>query len=214
MASSAFIALWGRALSVVAWAPGRRSARGPGPARGPLDRPGVELERPLPPGGQGRVQHVERVEGLDPFDQVVLSEAVQGPHRESAGVDVGAFLEKGLDLVVDGEVTREGLLADRGVAAGAGGEEHPRPVEDDVDVEALPDQAGRRQQVHQGDRPLVGDGVDEDVGLLPRLRLDVLEDLLLRVVEKLPGLRLRGLDRLRHRARLLSGTVISRWWSR
>ena len=78
-----------------------------------LDRPGVELEGTGPPRGEGRVEHVERVERLDAGDQVVLAEAVEGAHGEPAGVDRRPFLQQGLDLVVDRQMAGEGLLADR-----------------------------------------------------------------------------------------------------
>src|SRR2546426_4663950 len=102
-----------------------------------LDRPGVDLEGARPPGGEGRVEHVEGVERLDPFDEVVFPEPVEGAHGEPAGVDRRPFLEKGLDLVVDGQVAGEGLLVHARIAAGAGAEEHARPVEPDPDIEAL-----------------------------------------------------------------------------
>ena len=79
----------------------------------------------------------------------------------------------------------ERLLADGREAAGARGQQHARAVQDDADVEALANQAGRREQVHQGDRSLVGDGVDEDEGLLAGVGLDVLEDLLVGVEQDL-----------------------------
>src|SRR6185437_3151483 len=41
------------------------------------DRPRVELEGAGPPRGQGRVEDVERAEGLDAVDEVLLAEAVQ-----------------------------------------------------------------------------------------------------------------------------------------
>src|SRR5579859_7638949 len=42
------------------------------------DRPGVELEGTGSPGGQGGVEDVQRAEGLDPVDEVLLAEPVQG----------------------------------------------------------------------------------------------------------------------------------------
>src|SRR5882724_571316 len=150
-----------------------------------LDRPGVDLEGARPPGGEGRVEYVEGVERLDAVDQVVFPEAVQGAHGEPAGVDRRPFLEEGLDLVVDGQVAGEGLLVHAGVAAGAGAEEHAGPVEHDLDVEALADEAGGRQQVDQRHGALVRNAVDEDEGLLTGIGPDVLEDLLLDVVHDL-----------------------------
>src|SRR5581483_911197 len=95
-----------------------------------------------PPGGERRVEDVERVEGPDPLDEVVLPEPVQRAHGEPAGVDRRPFLEERLDLVVDGQMAREGLLVDAGKTPGAGTEQHARAVEDDADVEALADEPG------------------------------------------------------------------------
>src|SRR5450631_4940653 len=89
-----------------------------------LDRPRVELEGAGPPGGQGRVEDVERAEGLDAVDEVFLTEAVQGAHREPAGVDRGALLEQRLELPVPGQVAREALGADGRVAAVPGRQQH------------------------------------------------------------------------------------------
>src|SRR6516164_10624254 len=101
--------------------PARVPVRGTGRTDGTLPRPshgpGVELESPGPPRGEGGVQDVERVERLHPVDQVLLAEAVQRAHGEPAGVDRGALLEQGLDLPVPGQVARETLGADGRVAA-------------------------------------------------------------------------------------------------
>src|SRR3974390_1849986 len=104
------------------WIPSMRltSLPGHGPKRAPAgtigssrtalpgqqssDGPGVELEGARPPGGEGGVEDVQRVERLDPVDEVFLAEAVQGPHREPAGVDRRPLLQEGLDLPVPGQV--------------------------------------------------------------------------------------------------------------
>src|SRR4029453_6426909 len=104
-------------------------------------------------------------------------------HREPARVDVRAFLQERLDLVVDRQVTGERLLAYRGVAAGARREEDSGSVKHDAHVEPLATQSGRGEEVDECHRPLVRHCVDEDKGLLARICLDVLEDLLLGVVE-------------------------------
>src|SRR5437764_3966846 len=177
----------------------RRAADGRAPESAVLsDRPGVDLEGAPAPGGEGRVEDVERVERLDPLDQVVFPEPVEGAHGEPAGVDRRPFLEEGLDLVVDGQVAGEGLLVHARVAAGGGAEEHPGAVEDDADVEALADEAGRGQQVDQRHGTLVGDAVDEDEGLLAGVGPDVPEDLLLDVVQDLAVGRTGDIDGLRH----------------
>src|SRR3954452_20300969 len=86
----------------------------------PSDGPGVELERLVPPGRQRRVEHVERVERLDPVEQEVLREAVQRAAREAAGVDRPALLDERAQLLVDRHVAGEGLVADLGESARAG----------------------------------------------------------------------------------------------
>src|SRR5260370_24197990 len=76
------------------------------------DRPGVELEGTGSPGGQSGVEDVQRAEGPDPVDQVLLAEPVQGAHGEPAGVDRGALLEQRLDLPGPRQVSGEPLGAD------------------------------------------------------------------------------------------------------
>src|SRR5882757_2416228 len=82
-----------------------------------LEGPGVELEGLLAPRGQRRVEHVERVEGLD------------------AGHEVR-------DLVVDRHVAGERLVADLREAASTRRHEDAGPVEDQARVEALAQDAG------------------------------------------------------------------------
>src|SRR3954468_11190052 len=55
--------------------------------REPVNGAGVELERPVAPGRQRRVEHVERVERLDAVEEEVLREPVQRAAREAAGGD-------------------------------------------------------------------------------------------------------------------------------
>src|SRR3954467_13282459 len=112
-----------------------------------LNGPGVELERPVAPGRQRRVEHVERVERLDPVEQEVLREAVQRAAGEAAGIDGAALLDEGAELLVDRHVAGERLVADLREPARAGGHQDAGPVEDQVRLEALADQAGRRHAV-------------------------------------------------------------------
>ena len=136
--------------------------------------------------------------GGDALDEVVLAEAVQRPHGEPAGVDLGPLLQEGLELVVDGEMAGEGLLADRRIAAGARRQQHPGAVQHDRHVEALAHEAGRGQEVDQRNGSLVGHRVDEDERLLALLGLDVGEHLLLDVEEDLAVGGQRVVDGLRH----------------
>ena len=78
-------------------------------------------------------------------------------------------------LVVDGHVARERLVAHLREAARAGGHQHAGPVEHEVGLEALALHARRGEQVDQADRALVGHGVHERVRALAGLRLDVRE---------------------------------------
>src|SRR6266851_6379928 len=173
------------------------------------DRPGVELEGTGAPGGQGGVEDVQRAEGPDPVDEVLLAEPVQGAHGEPAGVDRGALLEQRLDLPVAGQVAGEALGADGRVAAVPRGQQHAGAVQDDRHVEALADQAGRGEQVDQGHRTLERDRVDEDEGLLPGVGPDVLEELLLGVVQRIDaGLAARRANGDRHEA---SYSVVISW---
>src|SRR5919109_3598555 len=99
------------------------------------DRPRVELERALAPCGERRVEHVERVEGLDAVEQEVLRETVERPAREPARVDRAALLDERPELLVDRHVARERLVADLREAARAGGHEDAGPVQDEVRLE-------------------------------------------------------------------------------
>src|ERR1700674_5666123 len=130
------------------------------------DGPRVYLEGTLLPRHQRGVQYVEGMEGRHPFDEIVLTEAVQRTHGEAAGVDLGSLFEEGLDLVVDGQMSGEGFLADSREATRSRGEQDARAVEDDRDIEPFADEAGGREEVDQGHRSLVGHGVDKDERLL------------------------------------------------
>src|SRR3954452_14468402 len=95
-----------------------------------LDRPGVQLEGLLAPGGERGVEDVERVEGLDALHQVRLRHPVERARGEAAREYLAALLEERPDLLVDRHVAREGLVQDLGVAAGAGGHQHAGAVQD------------------------------------------------------------------------------------
>src|SRR6185503_655575 len=75
------------------------------------DGPGVELERLLAPGGQRRVENVERMERLHALHEEVLGEPVQRAGGEAARVDVAPLADERLQLLVDGHVARERLVA-------------------------------------------------------------------------------------------------------
>src|SRR5262249_47479001 len=150
----------------------------------PSHGPRVELEGTSPPRGERGVEDVPWVERLDPVDEVLLAEPVQGAHGEAARVDLRALLEQRLDLLVPGEVAGEALGADGRVATVPRGQQDSRPIKDDRNVEALPDQTGRGEQVDQRYRALERDRVDEDERLLTWVCLDVLEDLLFGVVQR------------------------------
>src|SRR5262249_58999570 len=94
----------------------RRRHGGRPPGRLVPHGPGVELERTGPPRRERGVEDVLRVERLNPVDEVLLAEPVQGTHREPAGVDLRALLEERLDLPVPGQVPGEALGADGRVA--------------------------------------------------------------------------------------------------
>src|SRR3954449_5346776 len=125
--------------------------------RGRLNGPGVELERPVAPGGQRRVEYVERVERLDAVEQEVLREAVQRAAREAAGVHGPALLDERAELLVDRHVAGERLVADLREPARARGHQDAGPVQDQVRLEALADEARRGEEVHQPHRALVRD---------------------------------------------------------
>src|SRR3989344_702501 len=67
-------------------------------------RPGVEDEGLLLAVQQDDVQHIQRVDGLDAFDQRAFAEAIQGLQGEATGVDLAAFGEELGDLVVEVQV--------------------------------------------------------------------------------------------------------------
>jgi hypothetical protein len=71
------------------------------------------------------------MEWRDPFEEIVFAESIERAHCETTGVDLGALFEQGLDLVVDGEMSREGLLADRREAPRPRREQDAWAVQDD-----------------------------------------------------------------------------------
>src|SRR6476620_11097159 len=70
-----------------------------------LEGPGLHDQGTLAARGEGGVEHVERVHRRDALDQVGLTHAVQGGHREATRVDLAAFLHERLELVVEVHVT-------------------------------------------------------------------------------------------------------------
>src|SRR5262249_26173312 len=93
----------------------------------------------------------------------------------------------------------ERLVAHLWVAAGRRRHERAGAVENEMGVEALPVDPGYGQHVHQADRSFERHGVHEDVRLLTRLGLDVLEDLVLVVDDRIALTDPLAHD-LRHRA--------------
>ena len=122
--------------------------------------------------------------GLHALHHVDLPHAVERGGGEPARVDVAALVHERLQLLVVAEGAGERLVTDLGVAARGRGHQRARAVEHQVGVEALPVDPGRGQHVHQTHGPLEGHGVHEDVGVLSWLRLDVLEDLVLVVDDR------------------------------
>src|ERR1700680_3296457 len=116
-----------------------------------LQGPGIELEGTIAPCGERGVEYVEGVEGLHAINQVILPKAIESAHGESARIDLGAFLDQRLDLVIDRQVARKALLADRGPTARPGSHQDARPIEDEGDLEALANQPGRGEEVDQAD---------------------------------------------------------------
>src|SRR5215213_9687856 len=153
--------------------------------RRPSDRPGLHDQRTATASCQYRIEHVERVDRLDAFHHVDLAHAIQGSGGEPAGIDVAALVHEGLQLLVVAEGARERLVTDLWVAAGSGCHQRAGTVEHQVGVEALSVDAGCREHVDQPYRALERHRVHEDEGLFPRFRLDVLEDLVLVIYDRI-----------------------------
>src|SRR5258705_8635694 len=64
-------------------------------------RPGVENERVLLAVEQDQIEHIERVDRLDAFDQRAFAVAVQGLQCEAARIDLATFGDELGDLVVE-----------------------------------------------------------------------------------------------------------------
>src|ERR1700712_2040598 len=142
------------------------------------DRPGVDDHRVIALVQEDAVEDVEGVDHADALDEGRLAMPVEGLGREPAGIDLAALGHELLQLVVEVQVPREGLIAETREAA-LDAEGDAGAVEQDGGVEALALQAGRLEEVHEADLALEGDGVEGDERLLARLGLHVLEDLLL-----------------------------------
>ena len=63
---------------------------------------------------QLEVEHVERVDRLDAFDQRRFAMAVKRLQGEAAGIDFTAFIHEPLDLIVEVLSARERLVAKLG----------------------------------------------------------------------------------------------------
>src|SRR5580658_957812 len=172
-------------LEVMALLP-RRQRRGskgvPLLPRARSDGPGVDDHGVVALVDQDEVEHVERADRPNSRDQRRLAMAVQRLKRETAGIDLAAFLEELADLLVHGLMPGERFVAERREAA-LQAERHAGAIEQHRGLESLAQQPRRLQQVHQSDRSFESDGVKGHERFLARLGLDVLEDLLLIVDE-------------------------------
>src|SRR5579862_7336142 len=80
-------------------------------------RPGVEDESVVPAVKEDQIEHVERADRFDPFDERRLAVAVEGLQRKTAGVDFSTFAHELLHLAIHGEVTRERFVTELRKAA-------------------------------------------------------------------------------------------------
>ena len=172
--------------------------RGPDAVRvswsaGRSERPGVEDERVVALVEQEDVEHVERADGPDPWNERRLAVAVERLEREPARVDLAALGHEGADLLVDDEVPGERLGRELRKAP-LDAEQHARPIQEDARLEPLPHQARGLQHVHEADRPLERHGMEGDERLLSGLGLHVFEYLLLVVDEEIAFLVLGQCD--------------------
>ena len=132
---------------------------------------------------QHEVEHVERADRPDAFDQGRLAVPVERLKREAAGVDLAAFANELRDLVVEVLSAGKRLVAKLGEAA-LDAKRDARAVKQDRGLEPFPLKPRRLQQIDEADRAFERDGVKGDERLFARLRLDVLEYLLLVIDEE------------------------------
>src|SRR6187402_2823969 len=76
-----------------------------------LHRPGVDDDGVVPLVEQDDVEHVERVDRTDAFDQRALAVAVERLEREAARVDLAAFAHELLDLSVEVQMAGKRFVA-------------------------------------------------------------------------------------------------------
>src|ERR1700712_5648290 len=78
------------------------------------DGPRVDDQRAVFPMQQLDVEHVERTDRLDAFDQRRFALAVKRLQCEAACIDLAAFFHELLNLLVEVQVARKGFVAKRG----------------------------------------------------------------------------------------------------
>src|SRR5258707_1884778 len=134
---------------------------------------------------EDEVEHVQRANRPYALDQRRFAVAVEGLQREPAGVDFAVLAHELRDLVVEVLSAGEGFVAElRETALHA--ERDARAVKQDRGLESLALKARRLQEIDEADRAFESDRVESDKGLLSRLRLYVLKDLLLIIDQKIP----------------------------
>src|SRR5438045_2340267 len=81
-------------------------------ADGDLLRPGRDDARSRPPGVYHDVEHVEWMERLDAFHDIVLAHPIERGHGKAARIDFDAFIHHRLQLPVDRQIAGEAVFAD------------------------------------------------------------------------------------------------------
>ena len=149
-----------------------------------LKRPGVENDGVGLAVQQHDVEHVERADRDDAFDQRTLAMAVQRLERETARIDLAAFRDELRDLVVEILMARKRLVAELGKAA-LDAERDAGAIKQDRRLKALALQPRRLQQVHEPDGAFESHGMEGDERFFSRLRLHILENLLFVINQKI-----------------------------
>lgn len=130
-----------------------------------LERPGIQDDGVGFLMDQHEVEHIERIDRPDAFDQRGFAVAVQCLQGEAAGVDLAALVHEALELIVEVLCAGERLVADLGEAA-LDAEGDAGSIQEDGRFISFAGEADRLKDVHEADGAFERDGVESDESLL------------------------------------------------
>src|ERR1700737_1818800 len=99
---------------------------------------------------QHQIQHIERIDRADAWDQRRLTVSVQRLEGKAARVHPAAFFHEDLDLIVEVMMTRECVVSERGKAS-LHSERHARSIQEYGGFKTFAQEPLRLQQVDEPD---------------------------------------------------------------